>query len=134
MLNRALEQARCMTAHGDVVVVISDFDGADADTTRLVSLLAQHNDVLALLVHDPSSKELPERGRLVVTGGELQIQVDVARPSERRAVRSVASARIKPILAWTAERGVPVLPISTAEGVAEQVRRLLGALPRPRRA
>ena len=38
--------------------------------------LAEHNDVIVMLVLDPSSKDLPERGRAVVSGGELQLQVD----------------------------------------------------------
>ena len=133
MLNRALERARQMTPHDFVVAIVSDFDGADAETTRLVAELAQHNDVLAVLVHDPSTKELPSHGRLVVSGGELQIQVDVGRPEEREKALALASDRIKPILAWTSALGVPVIPLSTAEDVPEQVRRLLGAVPRPRR-
>jgi uncharacterized protein (DUF58 family) len=134
MLNRALERIRQMAPHDFVVAIVSDFDGADAETTRLVTLLREHNDVLAVLVLDPSSKELPERGRLVVSGGELQIQVDAGKASEGKAALALASERIRPILAWTAELDVPVLPLSTGEDVTSQVRRLLGAMPRPRRA
>jgi hypothetical protein len=31
------------------VIIISDFDGADQQTRRLVAALAQHNDVIVLL-------------------------------------------------------------------------------------
>jgi uncharacterized protein (DUF58 family) len=134
MLNQALEHIRQMAPHDFVVAIVSDFDGADAETTRLVTLLREHNDVLAVLVLDPSSKELPERGRLVVSGGELQIQMDAGTGSERKAALAFASERIRPILAWTRELDVPVLPLSTGEEVTSQVRRLLGATPRPRRA
>jgi uncharacterized protein (DUF58 family) len=133
MLNQALEHIRQMAPHDFVVAIVSDFDGADAETTRLVTLLREHNDVLAVLVLDPSSKELPERGRLVVSGGELQIQVDAGTASERKGALAFASKRIQPILAWTRELDVPVLPLSTGEEVTGQVRRLLGATPRPRR-
>ncbi len=84
-----------------------------------------------MLVLDPSSKDLPERGRAVVSGGELQLQLDLDRPGEREALLSVASARIKPVLGWTRELGIPVLPLSTAEDAVAQIARLLGAgLPR----
>jgi uncharacterized protein (DUF58 family) len=134
MLNRALERARSLVGHDHVIVIASDFDGADDHTRRLVTELSQHNDVIAMLVHDPSSQELPERGRVVVTGGELQVQVDVGRAGERNALLALASQRVKPILAWTRELGVPVMPLSTAEEVAAQVSRLLGAAFRRRRA
>jgi len=134
VLNQALEVVKKVTPHDYVVAVFSDFDGADAETTRLVTELAEHNDVLVALVLDPSSKDLPSRGRVVLSGGDLQIQVDAGRAGEREALLSVVGDRIKPVLAWTTELGVPVMPLSTAEDVADQVRRLLGSLPRARRA
>jgi uncharacterized protein (DUF58 family) len=133
MLNEALERARRIVDHDHLVVVASDFDGATADTKRLVTELAQHNDLIVLLVLDPSSRDLPDRGRMVVTGGELQMQVDPARAGERQALLDFASERIRPVLAWTRELGVPVLPLSTAEDVTTQVSRALGAAARPRR-
>ena len=127
MLNRALESARGLVAHDHVVIIASDFDGADDETHRLVAELAEHNDVMAMLVHDPSSRELPARSRVVVTGGELQVQVDAGRAGEREALLEVAQERVRPILQWTRELGVPVMPLSTGEDVATQVGRLLGA-------
>src|SRR5262245_54113217 len=134
MLNEALEQARRIVDHDHVVVVASDFDGADGDTKRLVTELAQHNDLIALLVLDPSSRDMPDGGRLVVSGGELQVQVDASRAGERQALLAFASERIRPILAWTRELGVPVLPLSTADDATAQVSRALGAAARPRKA
>src|SRR5262245_3180181 len=83
-LNQALELARSLVGHDYLVVVASDFDGADQETRRLVLALSEHNDVVAMVVHDPSSQELPERGRVVVTGGELQVQVDVGQAGQRQ--------------------------------------------------
>jgi uncharacterized protein (DUF58 family) len=134
MLNQALERARGLIGHDHLVVVVSDFDGADDDTRRLAAVLSEHNDLIAVLVHDPSARELPAQGRVVVTGGELQMQVDVSRPAEREALLAVASERIKPVLAWTRELGVPVMPLSTAEEVTAQVNRLLGTAVSKRRA
>jgi uncharacterized protein (DUF58 family) len=134
VLNDALEQAGSVVGHDHLVLVISDFDGADARTRSLVGGLARHNDVLAVLVHDPSSRELPERGRLRASGGELQVLSDAAWPDERKPALDAAGARTKRILAWTQELGVPVLPLTTAEPVAGQMRDLFGAGLRPRRA
>src|SRR5262245_9161162 len=134
MLNRALERALALVGHDYLVVVASDFDGADPDTHRLVTELSEHNDVVALLVHDPSAQDLPSHGRVTVTGGELQVQVDVGKRDEWQALLAHASERVKPILDWTRTLGVPVLPISCGQDTAAQVGRLLGAPVRSWRA
>jgi uncharacterized protein (DUF58 family) len=133
MLNQALERAQSLAGHDCLLVVASDFDGADDETSRLMTGLSQHNDVVAMLVHDPSARDLPDGGRLVVTGGELQVQMDVGQGSQREALLAFSSQRMKPILEWPRTLGVPVLPLSTAEDVATQIGRLLGAAAaRPR--
>ena len=75
MLNRVLASAAQLAGHDYLVMVISDFDGADDDTRRCLMQLAQHNDVLGVLVHDPSATHLPPSQDLVITDGRLQIEV-----------------------------------------------------------
>jgi uncharacterized protein (DUF58 family) len=133
LLNQALAQALSLVGHDYLVVIASDFDGADAETRRLVVDLSEHNDVVALLVHDPSARELPAHGRIVMTGGELEVRMDVGTRSERQALLARASDRVKGILEWTRSLGVPVLPLSTAEDTASQMGRLLGTSVLPRR-
>ena len=53
MLNRALEKALQLAPHDVLIVMISDFFGVDEQTERLTARMAEHNDVLGLLVHDP---------------------------------------------------------------------------------
>jgi len=130
MLNRALAAARRLAPHDGIVVIISDFDGADAATRTAVSALAQHNDVVAVLVHDPSQSELPSSGHMTVSDGELQISLDVGRDSVRKNVIEMSHARLHDVFAWTRDFGVPVVPLSTAEDPAQQIRHLLGRLPR----
>ena len=69
-----------------------------------------------------------------VTDGELQIQLEVGRDSIRKSLSQVTQERLRSVFAWTAEFGVPVLPLSAAEETAPQLRRLLGALPTGRHA
>jgi uncharacterized protein (DUF58 family) len=132
MLNTALDRARGRASHDAVVVVISDFDGADATTRNTVSALARHNDVIAVLVHDPLQSDLPPSASMTVTDGELQIQLNVGRDSVRKSVSQVTRDRLQGVFAWTHEFGIPVLPLSAAEDTAAQLRRLLGGLPADR--
>jgi len=130
MLNQVIEGVSRTVTHDYLVVIVSDFDGADAETTRMVSRLAQHNDVLAVPVYDPARTQLPDRGRLVVSDGELHVELDVGKASTRRRLMEMADERLASVMAWQRDLGVPVLPLSTGEDVLEQARRLLGHAPR----
>jgi uncharacterized protein (DUF58 family) len=127
MLNRVLESAAQLAGHDYLVLVISDFDGADDNTRRCLMKLAQHNDVLGVLVHDPSATHLPPSQDLVITDGHLQIELPLGRQRVRRDIHELASGRIAHVLAWQEDIGVPMLPLSTAEDVVLQVSRLLGS-------
>ena len=67
MFNRVLEQVSRTVSNDFLVIIISDFDGANDETRRLVSKLCQHNDVLALAVFAPSATEIPASGKLAVS-------------------------------------------------------------------
>jgi uncharacterized protein (DUF58 family) len=134
MLNRALRAAGRPCPHDFVVAVVSDFDGLDDETERLVTRLAHHNDVIAVPVWDPLTTQVPAGGRLVVTEGELQAELDLGSERVRSKMVQLADQRLSRVLLWPRERGVPVLPLTTAEDVPDQVRRLLGVAPRPARA
>jgi uncharacterized protein (DUF58 family) len=129
MLNTALESAQCRSPHDVAVIIISDFDGADEATRGMVGAMARHNDVVALLVHDPLQSDLPPSARMTVTDGELQIQLEVGRESVRKSIQQASQERLKTVFSWTRELGIPVLPLSAAEETAPQLRRLLGSLP-----
>lgn len=129
MLNQALDRARRLALHDSTIVVISDFDGADDTTRRMIGAMARHNSVIALLIHDPLQSDLPPSARMTVTDGELQVMLEVGRNSVRQKIQEFTDARLHNVLAWTHEIGVPVLPLSAAEETAPQIRRLMGRLP-----
>jgi uncharacterized protein (DUF58 family) len=129
MLNRALEQARRLVRHDALMILISDFEGADAETRGIVSALARHNDVVAALVHDPLHSELPPAGRMTVSDGELQLVIDTGSSKVRRDILEMGRTRLKDVLSWTREFGVPVLPLSTADAPSRQIGHLLGQRP-----
>jgi uncharacterized protein (DUF58 family) len=126
MLNQVLTTADRLAKHDYLVAIVSDFDGLDDETTRLISRMAQRNDVLAFPVFDPTGQDLPERGRLVVSDGELQMELDLGRGGSRKRLLDLARGRLERVLAWQSDLGVPVLPISCGEDELQQIRRLLG--------
>jgi uncharacterized protein (DUF58 family) len=129
MLNTAMEHAERRALHDAAVIIISDFDGADDATRKMIGAMNRHNDVVAVLVHDPLQSDLPPSASMTVTDGELQIRLDVGRDSVRQSISQATEERLKGVFAWTHELGIPVLPLSSAEDTAAQVRHLLGILP-----
>jgi len=129
MLNRALEQVARSAKHDTLVCIVSDFFGQDEETRRLLTRIAQHNDVLCSLLYDPIKAELPPAGRLVVTNGEQQLELDTAKGRLRRSLTETFSDDLRRTKESLARVGVPVLLIHTATDPAEQLRQQLGVAP-----
>lgn len=125
-LNAVLQRVARAAPHDELIVVISDFDGHDAQTRDLLLQMSARNDLLAVLVHDPFMSQLPASGNLVVSDGELQVELGFGREPIRRGIQSVVEAHARELRTWQQGIGVPVLPVSAAEDSAWQLRRLLG--------
>ena len=112
-----------------LVVVISDFQGHGPRTRERLIRLAARNDVLAVQVYDPFVIDLPKAGAIIVSGGELQIDLDFGDGRIRRSLYEFAEAPRKERLAFERELGVRVLPLSAAQETAPQLTRLLDRAP-----
>jgi uncharacterized protein (DUF58 family) len=116
----------CGIAHHDhLIILISDFDGHTERTRDMLLGLAGRNDVICLLVYDPFLLELPMSGDIVVSGGNLQAELPLRKSGVRQSIDSFARDRGRELRAWQRELGLPMLPVSTAEETAPQLRRLL---------
>jgi uncharacterized protein (DUF58 family) len=133
-LNQALTKAVRLVAHDALVVVISDFFGADEQTDRLIAQLAAHNDVLGVLVHDPVRLD-PVRHNISVSDGERQMPLDLANPRVREAIAKDYRDDQQRITHFLRKLSAPLLMISNEGDVVDQVRRLLGVpIPGSQRA
>ncbi len=129
MLNRVLEKVLHVAKHDHLVAIISDFSGADEETKNVVTRLAAHNDVLALFIYDPLESNLPSAGKLVVTQGDLQLEVDTGDKQLRNRFSEQFDTGLKTARDLMLKRGIPVLPIHTVGAVREQFMELLGHRP-----
>jgi uncharacterized protein (DUF58 family) len=130
-LNAALEKAHRLAKHDTLVVLISDGQGVDDETTQLTAQIARHNDVLGMLLYDPMRESpRPGQGQFVVTDGRLQVELDL---HDRQFLERIAAdykAEMDGIRANLRKISAPLLPISTAEDVVDQIRRLIGSATR----
>jgi len=132
-LNETLESVARVCHHDALIIIASDFDGADATTRELLLQLSQSNDIICCLAYDPLAVRLPPADQLVVSNGELQVELQLGQQKVRENILDASDRRMRAILAWQHELGIPVLPLSTAEDVARQMRHLLGHVAEQRR-
>ena len=132
-LNEVIETAARISRHDALILIVSDFDGADQRTRDLLLHLTRSNDVVCCLTYDPLAVKLPATEQLVVSNGELQVELLLGQEKIRRNIVDASDKRIRSILSWQHDLEIPVLPISTAEDVAAQIRHLLGHIEALRR-
>ncbi|QPM88994.1 DUF58 domain-containing protein [Pseudooceanicola algae] len=129
-LTRVLRAVARIARRNHLIVVLSDFDGIDAETEAVVAGLARHNDLILVPVTDPSAGDLPRGLRLIVTDGELQAEIDTDAPEARRGLSQMAEGRLAEVLDWQRRYGMALLPLSAGQETLPQMRRLLGLGPR----
>ena len=127
-LDRVLRQCLGIAGHDHLIVIISDFSGVTDHTLQLLRQLRAHNDVLALQVFDPIALQLPEQGRVMVTQGELQVELEIARRQVHRPLGEFLSARLKAVAALLRRSQVPLMMFSTGRDSLVQLRAELGRL------
>lgn len=129
-LDRVLRECLGVAGHDSLVVIISDFAGITGQTLQLLRQLSSHNDVLALQVFDPIALHLPDRGRVAVTQGELQVELEVGRRQVHRPLGEFLSGRLKDVAMLLRRSQVPLMMFSSGRDSLEQLRGELGRLAR----
>lgn len=129
-LDRVLRHCLGVAGHDSLVVIISDFAGVTEQTLKLLRQLSAHNDVLALQVFDPIALKLPDRGRVTVTQGELQVELEVGRRQVQRPLGEFLSGRLKDVATLLRRSQVPLMMFSSGRDGLEQLRGELGRLAR----
>jgi len=121
-LNQVLDQVARICHHDTLILIASDFDGADDRTRELLLYLSQSNDVVCCFTYDPLAMQQQASGQLVVSNAALQVELRLGEAKIREGIREASDQRICTILAWQHELNIPVLPLSTADHVPQQVR------------
>lgn len=122
----ALQEAGRLTTHDQLIVLITDLSGWNAQSYKTATGLAQHNDLVVLHVIDPLEAQLPTQGQMPVSDGTLQMELDASKQKLRADFARSFETRTKAISQDLAKHGVAVVPISTAQEVAPQLRQAFG--------
>lgn len=125
-LDKALQRCLGVAGHDHLICIVSDFAGAGERTLQLMRQLSAHNDVIALQVYDPLALKLPNNGRLLVTQGELQVELAIEKRNVQQPLGDFLSGRLKDVATLLRRSQVPLMMISTAEDAHRQLRAELG--------
>ena len=125
-LDKALQRCLAVAGHDHLICIVSDFAGAGERTLQLMRQLSAHNDVIALQVYDPLALKLPNNGRLLVTQGQLQVELAIEKRNVHQPLGDFLSGRLKDVATLLRRSQVPLMMISTAEDAHGQLRAELG--------
>lgn len=128
MFNEVLRRAERLAPHDCLVCLVTDAAGNDDESRALLTRIARHNDVLLVFVHDPLEATLPDAGPLVFGNGSQLLEVNTSDRALRERYQSDFDAGRAAGRRFLLQRETPVLPLSTAEDVPVQLRRVLGKL------
>ena len=129
VFNKALQRAKQIAKHDVLVVIISDMSSADAQSEQLITQIAEHNDVLALLTHDASRLDgFPDA--LSISDGKQQREIQFNNQGIREQLTKDYLAEQLRLEQHLRRLAAPMLMISNGESTVTQLRRLFG-VPAP---
>ena len=125
-LARALTEAERLCGHDRLVVIVSDLAGWSDGVLASIRRLSVHNDVIVAFVFDPLEKHLPEKASLVVSDGDVQIEVDSKKGEIKERFTAEFASSFNQVSKDLKKYGVPMIPIDTVAPVEDQLRVALG--------
>ncbi|TBU82085.1 DUF58 domain-containing protein [Pseudomonas daroniae] len=125
---QALRRAREVLRPGSLVVILCDERTLSDSSEQQLVLLARHTDLLLLPVSDPLDHALPISGLLRFADGDAQLEVDTEDTDLQHSYRAQAQARQARWQRLAQKLGVPLLSLSTAFELVEQLREHLNNL------
>ncbi len=129
VFNKALQRAKQMAKHDVLVVIISDMSSADARSEQLITQIAEHNDVLALLTHDASRLDgFPDA--LAISNGTQHREIQFNDTRVREQLTNDYHNEQQRLEQHFRRLAAPMLMISNGEPTVAQLRRLFG-VPAP---
>jgi uncharacterized protein (DUF58 family) len=108
----ALEHAQRLLRPGSRLVLLADAASLDAVPAHRWPALAQHHEVIVLLLTDPLEIEPPARSLVFAADGR-RVEIDLAAPGQRRVWNRQFSVPVEAALQAATSRGVRAQALST---------------------
>ena len=114
-----------MLRPGSLAIIVCDERALNDSAEQQLSLLARHTDLLLLPVSDPLDHDLPNAGLLRFVERGAQLELDTRGDDLRVAYSGMAEQRRARWQRLAQKLGVPLLALSTAHDLVDQLREQL---------
>jgi len=126
-LNENLHRLRHLSKTGALIHLISDLSQFDEQSTKSISLLSRHNQVVTWQIQDPLELSLPSHGMtgvgaLAVSDGQRQGVIEPANKRYAKQYQQQASEKQLNLQTKFRQIGVPLLSISTHIALQTQLK------------
>lgn len=124
ILNIVLEQTLRFVTHNYLVVIFSDFYGADNQTIKLLKQISRHNDLIAGIIADEMEKKLDSSA--IIGDGDHQINLDEVDADQKANYTTNRQKNLKEFKETLFNYRITPLEFNTKETILEQIRNMLG--------
>lgn len=126
--NDALNETVRLVKPGTLVVIVSDFRQHTNETEKLLSRLAQHNELLLVRTFDPLEEQLPPPGFYPVSNGKETLIINTQSEKNRAAYLHWANAQRENLKQSGIKFKAPVIEVSTHTSPIQTLQSLLISL------
>ena len=126
-LENMFAQIQRVAGHDALVILIGDGYGWSDKCGEYVKKISQHNDLIFCHVTDPLEHKLAEMSQMVISDGDLQIEVTSKEQKLQNDFEQNVEQSIDSFNQIANRYRIPLLPFNTLEETDKQLRRALGA-------
>jgi uncharacterized protein (DUF58 family) len=128
MFNNALDTLRSHIKHDDLIILIGDGSGLDEQSQHKLTIMAQHNDVIGVIVYDPLEQKLPREQNLLFSWDDNYLEVDANKAEFEERYSSLYDEKVQNYKNLSLTQRIPLFEISTDKDVVLQLRSQLGVV------
>lgn len=114
-LENALQECRRLSKPGALVFLISDLQDFTPACAKLLHIIRQHGDVIAIQTYDPLERELPPPGDYAVSDGINELKLSTRSHSVRNKFKELVTQRQQELNDIFTGLKIPLLALSTED-------------------
>jgi len=126
-LEETTQRLRSVNKTGSLIYIFSDFRGLNDACIANLALLARHNDVVLISIHDPIEMQFPDSGHYPVFDGQSYFTC-YANRHVQQTLQQQYSQRIQQLQQLQKKYGIHLIEMKTNADIAETIRERLWAV------
>ncbi|TRX54935.1 DUF58 domain-containing protein [Thalassomonas sp. M1454] len=125
-LEGMLEQLKRVIGHDALIMFITDGYGWNDKCNEYIKTITQHNEMIFCHVSDPLEHELATMQQMVISDGDMQIEVSSQKPELQKKFQQDVIDKLELFAKVAGKYRIPVLPFDTVTDTVKQMRKGLG--------